>query len=70
MLPLTPIGRMRARLLGLSGREFVELLRGHGCPGMTLRRLRGIEAGELKANEQERAAISEAMGVRPWELGL
>ena len=51
----------------MSGREFVAFLHERGCPEMTLRRLRGIEIGELRATGSERKAIADALGVRTWE---
>jgi len=68
MLPQSRLGRMRVTLMGLSAREFAEQIRTAGCSTMTLRRLRGIELGELRATPEERQAIAAALGARTWEV--
>jgi len=68
MLPQTKLGRTRVRLLEMSARDFAEQCRKHGCTRMTIRRLRGIESGELQASEKERQVIASLLGIHAWEV--
>ena len=64
--PETPLGKRRRQLV-YSALEFSRLLQKQ-LPELNEGRLFRIETGRANARPEERAAIAQLLGCRPWEV--